>query len=935
MYDVPSIIQSKHVGWKVTTSIEIYFNDTPDIYKPVVSPTLTSQAPSDLSTVIETLNVSIFDEDNTLRPKLDAVTDVRAVCKIKFEGMTGSTFVTEIITIIDGSIIAGYTFDDDTGQVSFVIEHKVRSEEIPKPHPVFGGARCVPVERSHGVKSTTTTVITEESTEIYIKEFENLPNGTYYFVADTLPFKGTLAGNKITVVKLNLKLGENYAHPSTGLPYNALQVEEGDWTTTSMFRSTGTFAMFNDTQEKVIYLNQCTGASGLVNYYKYDWVDHHGYPFHPSGAFSIYAQPPINLINSIVAADPDYKVYMYGVPYTDGHWQVQAGVDILAFDGSTVSELNLQGLDEDVVLIGNMYVFGDASTTLTVKAVYGMRNGKMQRIPDTYYDVNPGNTVNTIYFYNSLEQRQSQGWDPETIYVTLERAGDTTPADVISEILTTYTDLVPDTDSFSATKTDTIDFPLNFYVPNRDALEVCKEIAYQSRCAMIIRGNTVYLHYLSQNTGDIGIPYSDGTVKDSGLSVSREYFTDVYSKYTAKHRNPVKPDTPIDIEYTPIEVIGKEEKEVEYYIYEHVELTKMSAYFWGYRETKNFRHADVITFLDFLGTEVYDRKGVDIPLLTATPIDSEVRETKIALASSTISSIIRLIEDGDTQYWLGDTRYPVQTIPLLDYMVGEIEVNYHIYTPVNINTYREREPLKLEFTAVPNTTIHRAPNEQFDVEVSLVDKSGNAKKFPPNCQITLSIASATDANDGLVGNTILLPLTSDSSVTFTNLGVSGGAIDPATIILRADASIEYIQYAISDPISINNADDSANTDKVLTIIYPQFVLSVTYYKLLFHYVSATPPVINFSGGLITHQGWSQPSPGYWEETIYVGPVPSGSDYVICSYSSKDMSGNIVVVSFADCANVCEITQTKDSYGKVTDVQYKTHICRLIGHGSTC
>ncbi len=109
----------------------------------------------------------------------------------------------------------------------------------------------------------------------------------------------------------------------------------------------------------------------------------------------------------------------------------------------------------------------------------------------------------TINLDKSLRYFEGQGWE-NRIFVTLTSILSPNPARVIQNILSNYTNLVVDTDSFDEVAPLVENYPCNFaQLTQADAFVLAETVAWESRCALIISSNVVKIKYLSKEPDSV------------------------------------------------------------------------------------------------------------------------------------------------------------------------------------------------------------------------------------------------------------------------------------------------------------------------------------------------------------------------------------------------------------------------------------------------
>lgn len=206
-----------------------------------------------------------------------------------------------------------------------------------------------------------------------------------------------------------------------------------------------------------------------------------------------------------------------------------------------------------------------------------------------------------------------QGWEDE-IYVTFESSVGPNTVDIMQYIVEQWSDLDVDAVSFAAVKTKLTPFPSNFAVlEQKQVLTLLREIAFQARCALFVKDNTVYLKYLPAE------PSSDATVdasdieNDPSVSITLTSTEELVTKMVVTWR-PTYADDDLRkmIFRNNIDKYGLQEREYEWYIYNQPDIIRKAATFWLIRLSQTWKKITFRTALNLLNLETFDCVTFDV-----------------------------------------------------------------------------------------------------------------------------------------------------------------------------------------------------------------------------------------------------------------------------------------------------------------------------------
>lgn len=271
----------------------------------------------------------------------------------------------------------------------------------------------------------------------------------------------------------------------------------------------------------------------------------------------------------------------------------------------------------DIVLYGNDYsdyYIANSYPSTEVVEVYAHRTignvTKLVPVPESYYRVNLsysyfGYDTTCIKLPRPLHQYQDEGWSDE-IYVSLKSTLPYNTADVIKWIFENYTDIAVDSASFSEVAGYLTNYPSHFMLSERaNAIEVAERIAWQARCAIVIRNNTVYIKYLSKRYDSVKEIVSNTIIIDS-LKYSVSETDNLATKFVATWNMDGAREERKIILRNNIPKYGLIEKSEHFFIYNIQDLVIKSATFWLFRYSNSWKRCSFSTILSHIDLEVYD-----------------------------------------------------------------------------------------------------------------------------------------------------------------------------------------------------------------------------------------------------------------------------------------------------------------------------------------
>ena len=274
-------------------------------------------------------------------------------------------------------------------------------------------------------------------------------------------------------------------------------------------------------------------------------------------------------------------------------------------------------------------------SVLSVKA-YRTLNGNrvLCTVPNDYYTVetvNYGSITATVVklgqplsqYYTlvtQVDQIVSENWSDE-LYITFQSSVGPNTVDILEYIIENYvqpyTGLTYDPTSFNYVRTKLAPFPSNFPILSRkNVIPVLKEIAFQSRFAIWIEDDVIYLKYLPEApTAADTITVSDMDA-EHGVEVELTPTENIVTKMNVKWHmtyaggGDYAPNESDTTQYMflrhNVKRYGLHEREYEWYIYNQPDIILKCATFWLNRLSNAWKRLKFRTYLHKLNLEAFD-----------------------------------------------------------------------------------------------------------------------------------------------------------------------------------------------------------------------------------------------------------------------------------------------------------------------------------------
>ena len=236
-------------------------------------------------------------------------------------------------------------------------------------------------------------------------------------------------------------------------------------------------------------------------------------------------------------------------------------------------------------------------------------------VPEDFYTVTTeqyGSVTATMVTLNdALSKRTDLGWDDQ-IYITFKGTVGPNTVDILKYLIQQNTDFDTDAASFNTVRARLANYPSHFALTDRkQILQALEEIAFQARCAIVLKDNTFYLRYLPAE------PTPAGTITESDIEVGTfelQHTTteDLVTKLVARWRatGAQEEDNRVILRHN-VKKYGSKEREFEFYIYNKLDMVLKSATFWLIRYANTWKKVHFSTPLHKLNLETFDAVTLD------------------------------------------------------------------------------------------------------------------------------------------------------------------------------------------------------------------------------------------------------------------------------------------------------------------------------------
>ena len=252
-------------------------------------------------------------------------------------------------------------------------------------------------------------------------------------------------------------------------------------------------------------------------------------------------------------------------------------------------------------------------------------------------------TAIQVVLTQPLSTLVNQGWE-DGLYITFESTIGPDIVAIFQYLITNYTTFTWDNDSFEHVRTKLAPFPANFPLLDRkNILTVLKDIAFQSRCAIWLDDEVIYLKYLPEEPTAIDTVTVSDIDADNGLEIEFTDTENLVTKMNIHWRIGYTPSPGISAEQLMIlrnnvSRYGLKEQDYTWYIFNQPDIIIKMATFWLIRYSNTWKRIKFNTFLNKLNLETFDCITFNVPGIVSTnPVNVIIQKASYDSLNNTIS----------------------------------------------------------------------------------------------------------------------------------------------------------------------------------------------------------------------------------------------------------------------------------------------------------
>jgi len=336
-----------------------------------------------------------------------------------------------------------------------------------------------------------------------------------------------------------------------------------------------------------------------------------------------YAGQPTSLGDCQGGGDGQMKV-VDGPGESWRYYQQFEEADFIGLDAGTEVFL----LEEaEIIHIANL--FGGTITGVAAYRTFGDKT-LLVNLPTDYYEVRTTDygaydSVTEIALTRPLRTYKDEQWQ-EDVYIKATSNVGPNPADCIKFLVDTYlatSGITMDTDSYNTIKPKLVNYPIGTMVTARPSVfDLIGDIAYQSRCAAVVRDGKLSLIYLAEEPTPIRTLTMDDIVPGT-VRITHGDTEDLKTRHDIKWS---KLGTPLDKDHDHERRIllkwnvpryGTSEVDYDYYTQNTFSTILKSSTFWMIREATTWKHVHFETPLSQIDLDSFDAIALNIPHFTA------------------------------------------------------------------------------------------------------------------------------------------------------------------------------------------------------------------------------------------------------------------------------------------------------------------------------
>lgn len=301
--------------------------------------------------------------------------------------------------------------------------------------------------------------------------------------------------------------------------------------------------------------------------------------------------------------------YVAAYPRADFFW-VQPGTEVYQRDneGDSVHVVNLLPSTIYRVAAWKQYDFGLRELATVPKSYYTTRVSDMNG-----YSVQEIVLLKPLRFYD-------EGWEEDQLYVSFKSTVGPNMVDEMIWLINKYTNLSYDASNFAAIKSQLAVYRNNYPILERkNIIDVLRTMAFNNRCALILRDNEFKLIYLGADpTSAITITESD--IIPKSLRIGHTSTEDLVTKVNGVWRDDYAYDEKKYVCRFNVKKYGTMEDTFEFPCFNIYGWVVKSNTFWMIRMANTWKRITFQTYMDKIAIEVLDCITVNLPDFNPNPI---------------------------------------------------------------------------------------------------------------------------------------------------------------------------------------------------------------------------------------------------------------------------------------------------------------------------
>lgn len=265
------------------------------------------------------------------------------------------------------------------------------------------------------------------------------------------------------------------------------------------------------------------------------------------------------------------------------------------------------------IYIANLITSSQIAEVMAFRSIDGEK--VLVPVPSSYYTIDleyeiAGQITTAIIFNRPLTSHVAEEWT-EGVFVSLVSSQGPNTVDIIQWLIETYTDYDIDSTSFNSVSSSLAKYPSHFALLDRgNVMEVIENIAWQARCAIWVRDETVYIKYLAKDSSNVRtLTLSD--VEQNSLSIQTAFYQQLVTKLTATWRKEYTEEVQSIVLRNNIPLYGLHESSFNFFIYNIEELVIKSATFWLIRYSNMWKYFVANLFINSIDLESLDMINIE------------------------------------------------------------------------------------------------------------------------------------------------------------------------------------------------------------------------------------------------------------------------------------------------------------------------------------